>query len=148
MENIHGIDGTTQIPQSFKDSDEELPSFGYKTIGIPGVVAGLIKLHEENGHLDLKTIMQPAIKIAEEGFLVLPGEIKRFQSEKEKLKLFEGSKIYFLDSEGESYRNGHSLFKKILPILLKLFQKKEKKDSMREKLHKRWLMIFNQMEDL
>ena len=47
--NIHGIDGTTQIPQSFYDGDEELPSFGYKTIGIPGVVAGLIKLHEENG---------------------------------------------------------------------------------------------------
>ena len=29
-----------------------------------------------------------------------------------------------------------------------LSMKKEKKDSMREKLHKRWLMIFNHMEDL
>ena len=125
--NIHGIDGTTQIPQSFKDSDEELPSFGYKTIGIPGVVAGLIKLHEENGNLDLKTIMQPAIKIAEEGFLVLPGGIKRFQSEKEKLKLFEGSKSYFLDSEGESYRNGHVLVQKDLANTLRIISEKGKK---------------------
>ena len=125
--NIHGIDGTTQIPQSFKDSDEELPSFGYKTIGIPGVVAGLIKLHEENGNLDLKTIMQPAIKIAEEGFLVLPGGIKRFQSEKEKLKLFEGSKFYFLDSEGESYRNGHVLVQKDLANTLRIISEKGKK---------------------
>ncbi|MBL6654726.1 MAG: gamma-glutamyltransferase, partial [Flavobacteriaceae bacterium] len=125
--NIHGIDGTTQIPQSFKDSDEELPSFGYKTIGIPGVVAGLIKLHEENGNLDLQTIMQPAIKIAEEGFLVLPGGIKRFQSEKEKLKLFEGSKFYFLDSEGESYRNGHVLVQKDLANTLRIISEKGKK---------------------
>ena len=125
--NIHGIDGTTQIPQSFKDSDEELPSFGYKTIGIPGVVAGLIKLHEENGNLDLKTIMQPAIKIAEEGFLVLPGGIKRFQSEKEKLKLFEGSKFYFLDSEGESHRNGHVLVQKDLANTLRIISEKGKK---------------------
>ncbi len=125
--NIHGVDGTTQIPQSFKDSDEELPSFGYKTIGIPGVVAGLIKLHEENGNLDLKTIMQPAIKIAEEGFLVLPGGIKRFQSEKEKLKLFEGSKFYFLDSEGESYRNGHVLVQKDLANTLRIISEKGKK---------------------
>ena len=125
--NIHGIDGTTQIPQSFDDGDEELPSFGYKTIGIPGVVAGLIKLHEENGNLDLKTVMQPAIKIAEEGFLVLPGGIKRFQSEKEKLKLFEGSKLYFLDSEGESYRNGHVLVQKDLANTLRIISEKGKK---------------------
>ena len=125
--NILGIDGTTQIPQSFKDSDEELPSFGYKTIGIPGVVAGLIKLHEENGNLDLKTIMQPAIKIAEEGFLVLPGGIKRFQSEKEKLMLFEGSKSYFLDSEGESYRNGNVLVQKDLANTLRIISEKGKK---------------------
>ena len=76
------------------------------------------------------------------------GGIKRFQSEKEKLKLFEGSKFYFLDSEGESYRNGHVLVQKDLANTLRIISEKGKKDSMREKLHKRWLMIFNQMEDL
>ena len=125
--NILGIDGTTQIPQSFEDSDQELPSFGYKTIGIPGVVAGLIKLHEENGNLDLKTVMQPAIKIAEEGFVVLPGGIKRFQSEKEKLKLFEGSSFYFLDSIGESYKDGHLLVQKDLANTLRIISENGKK---------------------
>ena len=125
--NILGIDGTTQIPQSFEDSDQELPSFGYKTIGIPGVVAGLIKLHEENGNLDLKTVMQPAIKIAEEGFVVLPGGIKRFQSEKEKLKLFEGSSLYFLDSIGESFKDGHLLVQKDLANTLRIISENGKK---------------------
>ena len=49
--HISGIDATTQIPKSFNDNGQELPSFGYKTIGIPGVVAGLIKLHEETYRL-------------------------------------------------------------------------------------------------
>ena len=125
--NILGIDGTTQIPQSFEDSDQELPSSGYKTIGIPGVVAGLIKLHKENGNLDLKTVMQPAIKIAEEGFVVLPGGIKRFQSEKEKLKLFEGSSLYFLDSIGESFKDGHLLVQKDLANTLRIISENGKK---------------------
>ena len=91
---ILGIDATTQIPESFDNKDLELPSYGYKTIGIPGVVAGLIKLHEENGVLDLETVMAPSIDIAENGFLILPGEIKRQQYEKEKIESFEGCLLY------------------------------------------------------
>ena len=110
---ISGIDGTTQIPQSFY-SDDDLPSFGYKTIGIPGVVAGLLMLHEENGQLDLETIMQPAIKYAEDGFMLLPGEILRQKYEKDKLESFEGSKIYFLDSIGNSFDIGDRIIQKDL----------------------------------
>ena len=93
---ILGIDATTQIPESFDNNAIDLPSYGYKTIGIPGVVAGLVKLHEENGVLDLQTVMQPSIDIAENGFMILPGEIKRQQYEKEKIESFEGTKMYFL----------------------------------------------------
>ena len=32
-------------------------SYGYKTIGIPGVVAGLLKL-QDHGKLDLETVMK------------------------------------------------------------------------------------------
>ena len=54
--DILGIDATTQIPQSFDSLIDELPDYGYKTIGVPGVVAGLIKLHKENGILDLQLL--------------------------------------------------------------------------------------------
>ena len=125
--DIFGIDATTQIPESFKTEDEELPSYGYRTIGIPGVVAGLIKLHEENGILDLKTVMEPSISLAEDGFYLYPGEIKRQQSDKEKIESFEGTKLYFLNSEGESFRPGDKLVQKDLANTLKIISENGKK---------------------
>ena len=125
--DILGIDATTQIPESFKNISEELPSFGYSTIGIPGVVAGLIKLHEENGVLDLKTVMEPSITLAEDGFYLYPGEIKRQQSDKEKIESFEGTKLYFLNSEGESFEPGDKLVQKDLANTLKIISENGKK---------------------
>src|SRR6056300_1835130 len=124
---ILGIDATTQIPESFDNNDMDLPSYGYKTIGIPGVVAGLVKLHEENGVLDLQTVMQPSIDIAENGFMILPGEIKRQQYEKEKIESFEGTKMYFLNSNGESFKPGDLLIQKDLAKTLTAISKNGKK---------------------
>ena len=124
---ILGIDATTQIPESFNNNEKNLPSYGYKTIGIPGVVAGLIKLHQENGVLDLESVMQPSIDIAENGFMVLPGEIIRQQYEKEKIESFDGTKIYFLNSNGESFKPGDILIQKDLAKTLRLISKNGKK---------------------
>ena len=125
--DIQGIDATTQIPESFKSQDEELPSFGYRTIGIPGVVAGLIKLHEDNGVLDLKTVMEPSIFLAEDGFYLYPGEIKRQLKDKEKIESFEGTKLYFLNSKGESLISGDKFVQKDLANTLKIIAKDGKK---------------------
>ena len=125
--DILGIDATTQIPESFNNADMDLPNYGYKTIGIPGVVAGLLKLHEENGILDLETVMQPSISIAENGFTLLPGELKRQQSEKEKIQSFDGTKLYFLTSSGESFQLGDKLVQKDLANTLRIISKNGKK---------------------
>ena len=63
---IGGVDASTQVPINYKKMDEKY-SYGYKTIGIPGVVAGLLKLHESYGSLSLKKVMNPAIEFAEKG---------------------------------------------------------------------------------
>jgi gamma-glutamyltranspeptidase/glutathione hydrolase len=42
--DIGGVDASTQVPINYKPSKEKFSS-GYRTIGIPGVVAGLLKLH-------------------------------------------------------------------------------------------------------
>ena len=111
--DILGIDATTQIPDGFKTEGEELPSYGYSTIGIPGVVAGLIKLHEDNGVLDLKTVMEPSIALAEDGFYLYPGEIKRQQSDKEKLNLLRELNYTFLILKGNHLDLEINWFKKI-----------------------------------
>ena len=125
--DIMGIDATTQIPKNFSNKDNNLPSYGYETIGIPGVVAGLIKLHEENGDLDLKTVMEPSISVANKGYILLPGEVIRQQSEKEKINLYEGTRTYFLNSSGESFQIGDRLIQKDLANTLKVISENGKK---------------------
>jgi gamma-glutamyltranspeptidase/glutathione hydrolase len=43
---------------------------GYKAMTVPGTVAGLCEALETYGTLDLKTVMNPAIEIAEQGFVM------------------------------------------------------------------------------
>ena len=117
--NIAGVDATTQVPLSYNSENSSSESYGYKTIGIPGVVAGLIKLHEEHGVLDLKTVMAPAIRYAEEGYMILTGEAKRQASVKNIIESFEGTKLYFLNSEGDSFMPGDIVFQKDLANTLR-----------------------------
>ena len=125
--SISGVDAMTEIPISFDSSElNNLESYGYKTIGIPGVVAGLLKLHQENGVLDLETIMQPSIDAAQNGFLILPEAIKRIAGSKSEFEKFEGSKKYFLNLNGEAYKFGDKLIQKDLANTLKLISKNGK----------------------
>ena len=117
---IMGIDASTQIPKLYKSSSKKY-SYGYATIGIPGVVAGLIKLHEENGILPLKKVLSPAIKYSSKGFTILPGEALRQQSVYEKLKEFEGTSQYFLKPDKKSFQAGDLFVQKDLSeVLMKI----------------------------
>ena len=51
--------------------------------GVPGSVAGMVKLHKRLGKTNWKTLLQPAIRLAEEGVVLSPFEvavIERYQS--------------------------------------------------------------------
>lgn len=122
---IAGVDASTQVPMSYKPLEKKY-SYGYQTIGIPGVVAGLLKLHQEQGSLNLNQVMAPAIKYAEEGFNILPLEALRQQSAKEKLVEFEGSSTHFLNAKGESYQAGDRVVQKTLANTLRQIAAKGK----------------------
>ena len=70
---------------------------------IQGVVAGLMKLHKEQGSLSIETIMGPSIKFAEKGFQILPGESLRHKSEIKKLLEFKGTRFHFLKNNLNNY---------------------------------------------
>ena len=120
---IGGVDASTEVPLNYNKKVDH-KNYGYKTIGIPGVVAGLIKLHKEQGSLPLETIMSPSIKYAEEGFGILPGESLRQKSEIKKLLEFEGTKFHFLKNDLKNYNPGEVFIQKDLAILLKRISKK------------------------
>ncbi len=116
---IHGIDATTEAPMNYDTATTPPVRYGYEVIGIPGVVAGLVKLLETHGTLPLETVMKPAIRYAKKGFPVLKGEAMRQARAIEQLKEFEGSRQYFL-KEGRTYREGEKWVQKDLAKTLEL----------------------------
>jgi gamma-glutamyltranspeptidase/glutathione hydrolase len=105
---FRGIDATTQVPKNYIP-DEAKAEDGYQTIGIPGMVKGILKLHGEMGILPRSSVLAPAVKIARKGFTVLPDELQRQAMVKKSLELFPGSRKHFLSADTTGKTN--ALFK-------------------------------------
>lgn len=95
---IKGIDATTQVPVSYVSTSTNQED-GFTTIGVPGVVKGLVELHQSNGLLSLQQVMAPAIQYAKEGFQLLPDEAERIKSVKKDLQIFSATKKHFFVSD-------------------------------------------------
>ncbi|MEM7368657.1 MAG: gamma-glutamyltransferase [Bacteroidota bacterium] len=106
--SVHGVDATTQAPMDYDPETAPKGRYGYPTIGIPGVVAGLCKLNQEYGTLPLAEVIAPAIQYAEQGFELLSGEAFRQQLAHDQLMEFDGSRQYFLN--GDSSRKAGDLW--------------------------------------
>ena len=107
--DVYGIDGTTQAPAGYDPDTAPGATHGYGTIGVPGAVAGLLRLHTEYGSLPLSAVMAPAIDYAENGFRLTPGEAERQAGVIEELRQSEGARAYFLRPDGRSYGAGERL---------------------------------------
>ena len=69
---------------------------GYLASGVPGAVAGLYAAHDRFGELPWKDVVEPAIRLAEQGFIVdreLAGSIT---GAADRLRRFDGSRALFL----------------------------------------------------
>src|SRR5712671_577866 len=62
--------------------DEEAPVIGYKSVAVPGTVAGLELALETFGTMKLADVMAPAIRLAENGFAVSEKLAPEFEEEK------------------------------------------------------------------
>ncbi|RZN82719.1 MAG: gamma-glutamyltransferase [Winogradskyella sp.] len=49
-------------------------------IGVPGTIAGIFKAQERFGKLDVKTILQPVINLADTGFTITDNQERRFRN--------------------------------------------------------------------
>ena len=61
--DFRGIDGTTQAPWNYDEATAPRADYGYAVIGVPGALAGLLKLHDEHGSLPLATVMAPRDRV-------------------------------------------------------------------------------------
>ncbi len=93
---VYGIDATTQAPMTYDPETAPQAKYGYAVIGVPGLVAGLVKLNKEHGSLPLADVIAPAIRYADEGFKQLSGQVHFQNRVRKELMEFEGSREYFI----------------------------------------------------
>ena len=76
---------------------------GYKAIGVPGSVAGMVYAEKKYGRLDLKRVMQPALRLARDGFVLSTEEAEELHDKV--LAPFPESKRIF-QRDGNYYQPG------------------------------------------
>ena len=71
---LHGLNASGPAPKDisidyFRGNDlEKIPSYGPLPVTVPGAVDGWIKLHEKFGKLEFRTLFEPTIAYAKNGF--------------------------------------------------------------------------------
>jgi gamma-glutamyltranspeptidase/glutathione hydrolase len=87
---------------------EEAIEYGYKAIGVPGSVAGMVYAEQKYGKLTLKHVMAPAIRLAREGYALTWEEAHDFQRDQLLSKFAESRRIFQRDGNfyhpGETFR--------------------------------------------
>ena len=80
---------------------------GYKAIGVPGSVAGMVYAEKKYGKLSLERVMAPAIKLAEEGFALVAEDARDLREDKPLGQFPESRRIFQRD--GNFYQAGEIL---------------------------------------
>ena len=78
---------------------------GYRSIGVPGSVAGMVRAEKLWGKLTLAQVMQPAIRLARNGFVLSDEEAQEMQDPL--LTKFPASRHIF-QRDGDFYRAGET----------------------------------------
>lgn len=90
--------------------------------GIPGLPAGLVHMAEKYGRLPLQTSLQPAIRIAREGFPVYARLAKGYESRRAVMERYAGTRAVFL-ADGDAPKEGEILRQPDLAETLSLLAK-------------------------
>src|SRR5580658_2658633 len=102
--------------------DKELSVTGYKSIAVPGTVAGLELALKTYGKLKLADVMAPAIHLAEDGFPVSEKLARQLDGERPVLQQFGVSRRIFLN-DGKMFHAGDTFKQPELAATLKRIAK-------------------------
>src|SRR6266403_1642761 len=98
--------------------DEEASVIGYRSVAVPGTVAGLALALKAYGSMKLADVMAPAIRLAENGFPVSKRLAHEFEAERPALQRFAFSRRIFLN-DGKMFRQEDTLRQPELAATLK-----------------------------
>lgn len=84
----------------------QLSRFTHNASGVPGTVAGLALALEEYGTLSLAEALAPAIRLADEGFVLPPRFVEGIEATRERLEQWGASREKFFKEDGSLYQAG------------------------------------------
>ncbi len=102
---LHGLNASGRAPQAwtpdyfkrkYGDGAATPPKRGLDSVSVPGAVAGWVAMSERFGRLPFADLMEPAIEIAERGYLVPPVVQQKWAAATEELKSMPGFAESFL----------------------------------------------------
>jgi gamma-glutamyltranspeptidase / glutathione hydrolase len=102
--------------------DKQASVIGYRSVAVPGTVAGLALALKTHGTMKLAQVLQSAIRYAEEGIPVTEKLAREFQEERSDLQRFSMSNHIFLN-DGKMYQAGDTLRQPELAATLKRIAK-------------------------
>src|SRR5947208_1789138 len=102
--------------------DKEASVIGYRSIAVPGTVAGLTLALKSYGSMKLADVMAPAIGLAENGFPISKRLAHEFEEERGGLERFTVSRHIFLN-DGKMFQPGDTLRQPELAATLKRIAK-------------------------
>jgi gamma-glutamyltranspeptidase/glutathione hydrolase len=110
--------------------DPKASVIGFRSVAVPGTVAGLELALKTYGTMKLAEVMAPAIRLAEQGFAVDERLAKGLQNERKDLQQFSVSRRIFLN-DGKLWNAGDMLRQPELAATLKRIAKKGAADFYR-----------------
>lgn len=93
---------------------------GILAVGVPGLVSGLLEIHEKFGKLKREQVIAPAVALAEYGFPVYPSLAKALLQKESVLAQDPEASRIFLDENKKALREGQTLVQTDLARTLRL----------------------------
>lgn len=134
--DVHSIDFREKAPLAAHrdmyldengDVIEGLSTRGHLASGVPGSVDGTVEMHEKFGKLEWDKILEPAVRLAEDGVVLTEREARGLNNYKETFLEVNGPDLtYFIKPDGSEWEKGDLLVQKDLAESLKRIQKNKK----------------------
>lgn len=124
-QQLHGLNASGPAPQAWtpeyfaKKHGGSIPEHGWDTVTVPGMVAGWVELSERFGKLPFAELFEPAIELAERGYMVSPVVQRKWAAAVPVLKSQPGFRRAFMPNDatpqvGEKFvfaEAGHTLLR-------------------------------------
>ena len=95
-----------------------LSTQGHLAVGVPGTVSGLEYARAQYGTLPRRALIEPAIRLAQEGFVLQPGDAEMLQAAAADFRKDPATAAIFLN-QGEAFQAGQKLVQADLARTLK-----------------------------